>query len=424
MKVLYVALFLQVLALLIFTTCTKSSDNQPQDNEIAIGVLLLGLNIPAYTEAQEQALTLAEKEINTAGGVLGKKLRLIIKYTEGESTLAKQLTRELIDEQKVKAIIGGGRSSEFLAIGEEVIKPNGVPAISPSATADSITDFQDNNMLWRTVPKDSFQAKIAAQYAIENNKKTAAILYIDNTYGQNLSSRFQTYYAALGGTILVSVPFPYLTDYSGYDFLQHLQTLMTYKPDMLYLVSYQTDGIGIITTLENKKEELKASEMLILGCDGNKNDNLLEFDFTVYENMIFVAPGKDHTAGSNYMKFIENYETEYKLQSGEYFSQYIENAYDALYLLAYAMADAGKDDPASIVNSLVKISRDGEIIGVNEFAKATNLITAGTDIDYDGASGHIEFNAAGDVTSATYEISKINRSTHQYDILQSVDISE
>ncbi len=424
MKKLFVIIGLFIMSSMFLANCGNSEGNKSADNKFLIGVSISGIDDKVYTDAIEKSINLAKKEINNKGGLLGRKIDFIIKYTQSNVENARLIAREFIDLDKVNAIIGGNTSSEFLAIGEEMVKPGGVPVISHAATADSISDFEDNNLLWRTVPKDGFQAKVAAEYAISEKKMTSVILFVDNTYGQNLAEKFESIYKNLGGSVLAKASFPYQQGYTDYDFMQHLQPLMAKKPQMLYLISYQQDGIAVLTALENNRNELNAENLFILGCDGNRNESISDYDFAVFDNMAFVAPGKNRSPGSNYEKFISNYEKEYNLKNGEYYSQYIANVYDSVYLIAYAVLAAGKVDSASIAGSLQKISREGEIVNINEFSKGVELISKGTDIDYDGASGKIEFDANGDISSALYEISKINRKEKAFEVVKSVEITE
>ena len=85
--------------------------------------------------------------------------------------------------------------------------------------------------------------------------------------------------------------------------------------------------------------------------------------------------------------------------------------YDAIYLIAYAMLTSNSTEPNIFKTKLQEVSKDGEVIGINKFAEAKALIEAGTDIDYNGASGKIEFDENGDVSSGTYEIWEVENST-------------
>lgn len=77
------------------------------------------------------------------------------------------------------------------------------------------------------------------------------------------------------------------------------------------------------------------------------------------------------------------------------------NSYDSVFLLALAIEKNGKADRAGLAAALREVANaPGEVILPGEWSKALELIKAGTDINYQGASGEIEFDAAGDVAGA------------------------
>ena len=84
---------------------------------------------------------------------------------------------------------------------------------------------------------------------------------------------------------------------------------------------------------------------------------------------------------------------------------YAPQAYDAAFLLALAIEKNGKADRAGLNQALRDVATaPGEKIQPGEWKKAVDLIKAGKDIDYDGAAGPAEFDAAGDVDGIIVEV--------------------
>ncbi len=80
---------------------------------------------------------------------------------------------------------------------------------------------------------------------------------------------------------------------------------------------------------------------------------------------------------------------------------YVTNSYDAVFLLALAIEKSGTADRDGVSAALREVANaPGEVILPGEWAKAKELIAAGTDINYEGASGTVEFDDVGDVAGA------------------------
>ena len=90
-----------------------------------------------------------------------------------------------------------------------------------------------------------------------------------------------------------------------------------------------------------------------------------------------------------------------------------EFTYDAVYLIALALAQAGENSPAAVRDHMGEISRpDGDSavpIGVGESELDKAVQNRGADLDFRGASGAIDFDPAGDITATTYAIQEIQR---------------
>jgi len=91
----------------------------------------------------------------------------------------------------VPAVCGSASSGVNVPVSQEVFIPNEVVGCSPSSTALSVTNLDDNDYIFRTAPSDQLQGRVMAQVASERlGASTAATLYVNNDYGQQLSERF------------------------------------------------------------------------------------------------------------------------------------------------------------------------------------------------------------------------------------------
>jgi ABC-type branched-subunit amino acid transport system substrate-binding protein len=109
----------------------------------------------------------------------------------------------------VPFVCGTASSGVNVPVSKQAFIPNGVVGCSPSSTALSVTNLEDDDYIFRTAPSDVLQGKVMAQVASERiGASTAATLYVNNDYGQQLSNRFSNVFEEqFDGTITTQVPY-------------------------------------------------------------------------------------------------------------------------------------------------------------------------------------------------------------------------
>jgi len=400
----FVGLIIAVCMLLI-NSCDKHEVTETQTETIKIGVLLpLTLEgVQSVMNKRLKGIILAKEEINSKGLILDKKIELIIADNQGKYDENLLKAEELIENGCV-AIIGAIWSSRTIDVAQKVTIPNHIVLISPASTSPLITDLDDNNLVFRTIPSDVFQGKAAANYAFTNlNTQTASVIYIDNAYGSGLAHAFKNEYSTMGGTIESFKSYEELDNYDLYDFTDAAETVLQNEPDMIYIVSYVQEGAKIATTLSSRLHSGYTPK--VMGCETLSTGDFLPpnspADFV--NGMVILNPGSNKN-NPLLNEFQANYQALFKEEINDPTSA---NCYDALYLLAYAILNAQSTNPTIFKDHILKITNEGEPIGINEFDKAKELIEAGTDIDYNGVTGRLDMDANGDLSKATYLILEI-----------------
>jgi len=375
---------------------TETDDDAPP---IKIGLLTtLSGALSRIGPAHRAAVNMAAEEINDGGGVLGRTIEIVVADTGTDPEKATAGARELI-AQDVAAIVGPNISSSVIEVATKVTVPEGMLLISPSATAGEITALEDDGLIWRTAASDAFKGKIAAHYAFESGSRTAGLLLIDNSFGRGLAAEFAAEFTRLGGRVVNTIDYPELRieEIEGYDYRPHLVEVMEEEPDLIYLISLVEDGIKIVISANDLLSSTYHPRFL---SEIPPTEQLLG-EVGTYEGLIVIS--QESSTDQNHVVFLEKYQDRYQ-SAPELFT---ESAYDALYLLALAMGQAGSTAPADIAAQLQSVSSGGTKIGVGEFTHAAELIAQVQDIDYDGASGAIDYDANGDVTSGTFQVWKI-----------------
>ncbi|MDM8552004.1 ABC transporter substrate-binding protein [Desulfobacterales bacterium HSG2] len=351
---------------------------------------------PTFQKASE----LAAKQMASAGFTIN----FVHEDTQTNPEAAEKAARKLIETDKVVAIAGSGSSGVIVPIAESVTCPADMLMISPGATSPFITDLpadRDKDFLFRTCPSDALQGVVLGKLAA-SLYKSASVMYVNNAYGQGLTNQFRRSFAKRGGTIYTALPHGEAVAESYKDDLRKAfarvyltKPFRSGKSDVLCVFSYPGHAQVYV---KEAMEKFNAKHFLF--CDGTKSEELLKaIGPERLEGMMGTAPGR--AGGEPYA----NFNADYKASFGNIPSTpFIANAYDAtaaIGLAAYtAKARALPLTSKNIRNQLRRVANPpGVFVGPGEFEKAFDLIRKGKDINYEGASGSVDFDKNGDVVA-------------------------
>ncbi len=357
-----------------------------QQKPLKLGALVpLTGSLQSYGETSLKGIQLAAEEINKAGGVLGQPMEVVVGDDQTSPQVAVDAAQKLVSVNGVSAIAGALASGPTIAVAKSVTSANGIPQISGSSTSPEITGLADKDMLFRTTPSDAFQGVALAEVVKAKGYKSVAVVFVNNDYGQGLNEAFKQSFEKMGGKVSQSVAF----EEKQPSFRGELQRAAQGKPEAMVLIAYPASGTQVV------KQALEGGFFQKFAfSDGVKSPEMIKQIGAKYlEGAVGTAP--QAPSGTEVEAFKKAYEAKY----GELPPKpYIDNFYDATYLFALAAEKAKSTDPKAIQAALRDVTNaPGEKVGPGEFAKARDLIKAGKDVDYVGASGTLEFDAAGDV---------------------------
>ena len=352
-------------------------------------------DLQAYGKTSYNGVNLAVKDINAAGGVLGGELEVSVGDTQTNSQAGIDAAQKLVSIENVSGMVGALSSGVTIPVAQSVTADAEVPQISNASTSPVITGLEDNDYLFRTVPSDAFQGVALAEVAQEKGFGNVGILYINNDYGEGLAESFGNAFTDKGGEVTAMLAYePGNASYRG-----ELSKAASEGAEALVLVGYPENGITII---RQALEEGYFQNFVF--TDGLKAPEIIESIGAQYLNGSAGTAPQAMADSTSHERFTTAYEAEY----GELPPKpYIDTAYDAAYVLGLAIEKAGSTDGVAVRDALRDVANaSGERILPGEFAKAKEMLAAGKDIDYVGASGSIEFDAEGDVsgTFAHWEI--------------------
>lgn len=363
---------------------------QAASAEVRLGALMdITGDLASFIPPLMDAVNLAVSEVNAQGGILGgQELVLAVGDSQANSQGSVDAATKLVNVDNVAAVMGALTSGSTIAAANAVTAPTGVLQVSPTATSPEMTAMEDNDFLFRVIPSDTYQGIALAKMLMDNGITTVALTYVNNDYGVGIAGTFREAYAAAGGTITADqVHEPEKSSYRS-----ELATLAgAGEAQALVLIAYAGDS-GITIVRQSLENDFFTR---FIGTDGLR-DNLLieEIGAENLEGIMFTSPTSP-PASSAGEKFEANYSAAYETTDDKFF---IQQTYDATFLVALAIEQAGSTDRTAIRDALREVANaPGEVIEPGEWAKAVELIAAGTDINYNGVSGPIEFDENGDV---------------------------
>lgn len=241
----------------------------------------------------------------------GFEIKLIHEDSETSVVPAINAAEKLVKEDKVVAIVGAVTSGVTKAVAENVTGPNNTLMISPSSTSPALTTLpsdEGKDLLFRTCPSDILQGFVLGELAA-NRYKTAAVMYVDNSYGQGPAGQFKKSFEKRGGRVMKMVPhaedaisytaelksaLDRVTIFTGLS----SKTYTSISPDVLGVFSYT--GHAEVYVKEAVESFLFKS---FLFCDGPKSELLVPaVGAENLEGMVGTAPG--HAGGEPYMNFL------------------------------------------------------------------------------------------------------------------------
>jgi branched-chain amino acid transport system substrate-binding protein len=256
---------LAVCSVLVLSACTSGTDTAA--TEILIGEYgsLTG-STATFGISTKNGIDIAVDEINKAGGILGKQVRVIVEDDQGLAAEAQTVVTKLITSDKVVAVLGEVASSNSLAAAP-VAQQNGIPMISPSSTNPEVT--RKGDYIFRVCFLDPFQGYVMAKFTANTLKLTKVAVFreISSDYSVGLANAFIENFTKMGGTIVADESYK-----SGdVDFNAQLTSIKAKSPQAIFVPGYYTE-VGLIAR-QTKKQGLNVP---LLGGDGWDSPKLTE----------------------------------------------------------------------------------------------------------------------------------------------------
>lgn len=371
-------ILLFVAGLLFFSASCGSKDT----NTIRIGLIVpITGDVKTFGESVRNAVLNAVDEANQKGGINGKTIKIITADDKNDPTEAANACSKLINQDKVKYIIGSVASKSSIPL-SEICQQAKVLMITPTSTNPRVT-VRDNgerkDYVFRACFIDPFQGTVAAKFATENLKaKRAAILYdISNDYVKGLAEFFKESFTQLGGNITV---------YDSYgkddvDFSPLLTKVKADNPDVLFIPDYYTK-VGLIA----KQARAIGIKSILLGGDGWDSPEMTKIAGDAIDGGYFTNHYSPQDPRTEVQEWVSKYESKF----GQKPDALGTLGYDATLLLLEALRTASSEKPEDVRDALTKLTNFQTVSGQITFDAFGNPVKNAVILQYvDGEQQYV-----------------------------------
>jgi ABC-type branched-subunit amino acid transport system substrate-binding protein len=346
----------------------------------------------------QKAADIAVDQINAAIKEAGVDHTVEIFHEDNETLPqpAIQAARKFVADG-ASCIAGAWASADTIPTGRSVAIPEGVLLISPSSTSDEITALDDNGLVNRTAPPDRFQGPTLANAIAEDvggaQGKVVNIGARNDSYGTGLAGTFSDAWEALGGKVGQEV----IYDPEQPSYNSEAAQITSGNPDRIVIIDFPETftNVGPALVRTGKYDPKNA-----WGTDGLTISPVSPP--SIVAGMTLTAPGSPDAgeAPAAFQDLFERSEPrDVELQI------FAAQNFDAVILCYLAAVAAGSTDGQAMADVVRDVSAPpGDKFTFEQLSDAIEALQNGDDIDYEGASGAIDMDEAGDATAGVYDI--------------------
>lgn len=313
-----------------------------------------------FGQSTHNGIMLAVDEINAAGGVNGRKIRIITEDDQSKAEEAANAVTKLISQNNVIAVLGEVASSNSLAAAP-ICQSNKVPMITPSSTNPKVTEVGD--YIFRMCFIDPYQGEAMANYLTRQlgMKKAAVLIDVKSDYSTGLASFFERTFTQNGGQITGKQSYAK----GDSDFRSQLTALKAGNPEVIFVPGYYND-IGQIAI---QARDLGMKQPLA-GGDGWESPKLIEIGGKALEGSFYSNHYHVDDPAPAVREFVQKYQERYNAAPDSLAAL----GYDSARVLAEAIGRAGTTDGAKLRDAIAATKGFEGVTGVVNLGPDRNPI--------------------------------------------------
>ena len=402
-------------------TSVACSDDSGGGEPIKIGLSasLSGFDSEWGMTARDVAVA-SVAHVNETGGVNGRMLELVIADDGSEADPAAVAVQTLIDAEAV-GIIGGFWSNQLEKV-TPMVRDAQVPLLSPSSTAPELVKAPpDDGYVFRVVPNDNFQSLAMARYLADLASPAVgatAIVHQDDSYGGGLSTTLTAEWTRRGRTV-TGAPIKFATDMDQAAADALWASIVSANPTNVVLIGGGADSNILLRTWKTSGQLANLRWFL---SDAAKQSALFGEAATELPATIAGVRGSAPTYPRTGLAF-RTYGDEMMARLGVDITKesYFPNVWDAVHLLAGGLTLQERKGEElggpGLRDAIHAVSKGGQVFHAGQWRDFVASIQGGSDVDYDGASGPVDFDADGETVSP-YEVWEAQRGTAGWGFVQ------
>ena len=320
----------------VFVSALATTGCEKKTDDIRIGAYLsLSGSDSTFGTDTRDGIDLALQEQNAAGGIKGKKVRVLYEDDKSTPQEASNKVRQLIDRDGVLALLGEVASSRSMA-GGLIANSKKVPMVTPSSTAVEVTQGRD--YVFRVCFTDDQQGDVAARFAWDTlKKKRVSVFYAaQDNYSSGLAKAFRESFKKAGGEIVADIGY----QKGETNFTTYLNKLKEAKPELIFVPNYYNDMVQIA----RQAKQLDIPGSMFMGGDGWDSADLIEGAGAELEGAYFTNHYAPDVPWPNSAAFVKGFKEKYKHEPSSLSAQ----GYDSAKLLFDAVGRATALTPEAI----------------------------------------------------------------------------
>lgn len=355
-------ILLTLILSLAFIGCPPKTENGGAGTTDAGGEIVVGEygsmtgGQATFGQSTHNGIMLAVDEINGAGGVNGRKLKVLTEDDQSKAEEAANAVTKLISQNNVVAVLGEVASSNSLAAAP-ICQANKIPMITPSSTNPRVTEVGD--YIFRMCFIDPYQGEAMANYLSRQAglKRAAILIDVKSDYSTGLAEFFERTFTANGGQIVGKQSYAQ----GDSDFRSQLTSIKASNPEVIFVPGYYND-IGQIAI---QARDLGMT-MPLAGGDGWESPKLIEIGGKALEGCFYSNHYHVEDPSPAVRDFVQKYTERY----GTAPDSLAALGYDSTKVLADAIKRAGTTDGPKLREA---------IAATKNFSGVTGNITLGPD---------------------------------------------
>jgi branched-chain amino acid transport system substrate-binding protein len=358
-----------LLASTLLAACGGADDPAAQRARRAggTGEIVIGAAWPWELRGEQilygKGMDLAVEELNAAGGVLGRRLKLLRADDQESVDRARIIAQELGRNPDVVAVIGHLHSYVTVSAAP-IYDLSGLLLVSATSTSPELTRL-GYGRVFRTVFNDTEVGKQMAQYAVDKGHRRMVIYYARNEYGRELANAFEEHAASRGAQVVSRESYDPNLSANPVAAEQTVSTWKSWEFDAVFIAGQDEQSALLVAELRRQ-----GIDVPVLGSDALATPVFIEKGGAAVEGTVIATAFHRDAPDPEVRRFNEAFERRY----GTTPDVGAALGYDAVRVLARAMREAQSTEPDKVAGAMHRLTGFRGVTGSFSFDQAGNLV--------------------------------------------------